>query len=87
MDESLAAAPATPARAPDGDSASQVLRGLGLVLLGAAIAIDMIGPVIVGWRRAVAMRALRWVDETAPTENFLLDAAVELLHASETRRA
>ncbi len=87
MDESINASASAPEPAPDGDATTNVLRGLGLALLGAAIAIDMIGPVIVGWRRSVALRATNWVDEAAPTENFLLDAAVELLRASETRRA
>jgi len=34
-------------------------------------------PVLVRWRRAVAAKAVGWVDQVAPTENFLLDAAVE----------
>lgn len=87
MDESINAAAPASQPAPEGDTTTNVLRGLGLALLGAAIVIDMVGPVIVGWRRSVALRAINFVDEAAPTENFLLDAAVELLHVSETRRA
>jgi len=87
MDGSRVPSHARPAELPHADTVRKVLRGVGFALLGSAIAIDVFGPVVVRWRRAAAARAVGWVDQVAPTEHFLLDAAIELLRASEPRRS
>jgi hypothetical protein len=71
---------ATPHAAPD---ITQKMRKVGYGLLIAAIAVDLAAP---GFAKARQLGRRKWaeaMDDTLPRANFLLDAAIGLLGASD----
>jgi hypothetical protein len=63
-------------------AALRTMRRAGYVLLVAALTLDVVARERDRWRRAVALRYAKWVDGVVPEEDFLLDVALALLHAS-----
>ena len=71
---------ASPHAAPD---MTQRMRKIGYGLLIAAIAVDLVAP---GFAKARNLARRKWMeamDETLPRANFLVDAAIGLLGASD----
>ena len=62
---------------------AQAMRRIGYGLLIAAIAVDLAAPGIAKARQFARRKWLAAMDDTLPRANFLLDAAVGLLGASD----
>ena len=71
----------------DDAAVTKALRSAGLGLLAVVVVIDAFAPIVTRVRRAAATKAINVVDHVAPTENFLLDAALGLLRTSDHPRS
>jgi hypothetical protein len=71
---------ATQHAAPD---AAHTLRRIGYGLLIAAIAVDLAAPGFAKARQLARRKWLEAMDDTLPRANFLLDAAIGFLGASD----
>ncbi len=69
----------------DVDAAMRKVRKLGYALLLSALTIDVVVRERDRFKRAMALRYSKWVDEALPEENFLLDFALSLLQASDRK--
>ena len=78
--------PAEPMVGSQAPGVTKALRWTGLGCLAAVVAVDIAIPIVTRWRRAAATKAIQIADHVAPTERFMLDAALGLLRASNQGR-
>jgi hypothetical protein len=62
------------------------MRRIGFGLLVAAIAVDLAAPGIARARQFARRKWLEAMDDTLPRANFLLDAAIGILGASDQQK-